>query len=339
MSIIGIIIIWRLVYLQKVAIISDGSCDLPIELAEKYNIHIVPLSVVLGNKVYKLYGDYGTITKDEFYNHFENTADFPTTSLPTPKDFVDVYKSASKKAESIIAIILSEHLSSTIQMANLALNYVEDLDITIIDSKAAASTLGALVIEAAKMAQKGATKEEILKRLELLIPQAKLVGILDRVDAVYRSGRITWGKKFLAERINIKPIIGLQDGKVITYGSVRANRRSVLFRMRYMATLVARNAVTDTIFIWHVRRPDDAKMLKRVLEKNNPEKKEIIIQEAGPIVGTHVGLKAIAFMYIGYFESTWLTKLKPRKKIGMKNENNKNTWISRFTLKRKIGNQ
>ncbi|MBK5113599.1 MAG: DegV family protein [Candidatus Heimdallarchaeota archaeon] len=325
--------------MQKVAIVTDGSCDLPKELVEKYNIHIVPMSVVIGKKVYKLFGDYGTITKDEFYKQYENKGEFPTTSLPTPKAFVDVYKTASKKAESIIGIILSEELSSTFQMANLALNYVEDLDITLIDSRVAASALGVLVIEAAKMAQKGKTKKEILKRLEFLIPQAKLVGILDRVDAVYRSGRITWGKKFLAERINIKPIIGFQDGKVITYGSVRANRRSVLFRMRYMATLVARNAITDTIFVWHVRRPDDAQMLKRVLEKNNPEKKEIMIQEAGPIVGTHVGLKAIAFMYVGHFESTWLTKLKPRKKIGLKNDNSKNTWISRFTLKRKIGNQ
>ncbi|NHJ31533.1 MAG: hypothetical protein FK732_01605, partial [Asgard group archaeon] len=104
------------------------------------------------------------------------------------------------------------------------------------------------------------------------------------------------------------------DGIVISYGSVRANRRSVLFRMRYMATLVARYAFTDTIFVWHVQRPEAANMLKRVIEKNNPEKKEIIIQEAGPIVATHVGLKAIAFMYIGNFERSWLIKLKSEKK-------------------------
>jgi len=226
---------------QKVAIVSDGSCDLPKELIEKYSIHIVPMSVIIGNKVYKLYGDYGTITKEEFYNQYGKDEIFPTTSLPSPKKFADVFEVALKEAESVIAIFLSDNLSSTFQTAKIALNYLDNSDITIIDSKVAASTLGALVIEAAKMAQKGALKEEILKHIEKLIPEAKLVGILDRVDAVYRSGRISWGKKFLAERINIKPVIGFQDGKIITYGNIRANRRSIMFRMRYMATILPKH--------------------------------------------------------------------------------------------------
>jgi len=296
--------------LQKVAIITDGSCDLPKELAEKYNIHIVPFSVIFGKDAFKLYGDYGTISKDDFYKRYEKENEFPTTSLPPPKAFVDAFNKASKEADSIIGIILSENLSSTIQMAKMALTYIENLDVTIVDSRVAASTLGVLVIEAAKMAQNNATKEEILERLEVLIPQTKLVGILDRVDAVYRSGRISWGKKFLAEKINIKPIVGFQDGKIISYGNIRARRKSIMNRMKFMATLVPKHAVTDTIFVWHVRCLEDATTLKKIMEQNNPEEKEIIIQEAGPIIGAHVGLKAIAYMYIGHFERNWLIKMK-----------------------------
>jgi DegV family protein with EDD domain len=300
--------------MQKVAIVSDGSCDLPKELVEKYNIFIVPMSVIIGSKVYKLYGDYGSITKEEFYDQYGKNDIFPSTSLPTPKAFADVYKEAQKNAESVIGIILSDKLSSTFQMAKMALNYVDDLDITLIDSRVAASALGALVIEAAKMAQNGASKEAILNRLEILLPEAKLVCILDNVDAVYRSGRISWGKKFLARRINIKPVIGFQDGKIITYGNIRANRRSIMYRMKYMATILPKNALTDTIFIWHVHRPNDAVILKRIMERNNPKKKEIIIQEAGPVVGTHVGMKGIAFMYVGNFDKNWVIKIKSRER-------------------------
>ncbi len=299
-----------MVCLQKVAIVSDGSCDLPKDIIDKYNIYIVPMSVIIGSKVYKLYGDYGTITKDEFYKLYGVDDVYPTTSLPTPKDFVDIYKKAQENAESVLGIILSENLSSTFHAAKMALNYVDDLDITIIDSRVAASALGALVIEAAKMAQKGATKDEILNRLEMLIPEAKLVGILDRVDAVYRSGRISWGKKFLAERINIKPVIGFKDGTIISYGNIRANRRSTMYRMKYMATILPKHTLTDTVFIWHVRRYEDAVTLKKIMERNNPKKINIIIQEAGPIVGTHVGIKALAYMYIGQFDKNWLIRLK-----------------------------
>lgn len=297
-------------FLQKVAIVTDGSCDLPKELIEKYNIFVVPFQVILDKKVYKMYGDYGTISKDEFYNRLEKNKDLPTTSLPPPKFFVDTYRAAADLSKTIVGIILSGELSATLHTARMALPYVEDLDVTLIDSKVAASTLGTLVIEAAKMAKDGKSKEEIIKRIEALIPKARLAGIMDNVEATYRSGRISWGKKFLAQTFQIKPVVGFENGLIISYGSVRGGRNEVMKRMMHMATLVPKYAETDTIFIWHVRCPEDAQALMEIMEDYNPTKKDIIIQEAGPVIGTHVGLYALAYMYIGHFDKDWLIKMK-----------------------------
>jgi len=294
--------------LTKVAIVTDGSCDLPKELVEKYNIFVVPFQVVIGSKAYKMYGDFGTISKDEFYNIIENTKELPTTSVPAPKSFYDTYQTALKSAESVIGIFLSKNLSSTFQNALLVLNMLEESDVTVIDSQVAASTLGLLVIEAAKMAQEEASKEEIMKRLEFLIPQARLVGIMDNVEATYRSGRIGWGKKFLVDKLQMKPIVNFRNGYIVSGGTIRGGREEIIKRMKSLAPHITKHAITDTIFIWHVRCAGDAEMLKNIMEESNYDCRNLIVQEAGPVIGTHVGKNALAYMYIGRYNNHWLKR-------------------------------
>ena len=297
--------------LRKVAIVTDGSCDLPKELIEKYQIFVVPFQVVIGTKAYQMYGDYGTITKDEFYEKIKNSKEPPTTSVPAPKSFYDIFQEAIKEAESVIGIFLSKNLSSTFQNATLVLTMIDDYDISLIDSQAAASTLGAIVIEAAKMAQNNATKEEILQRVEFLIPRARLAGIMDNVEATYRSGRIGWGRKFLVSKLRIRPIVNFKDGYIVSGGKIRGRRDEILKRMKFMAPFVVKHAITDTIFIWHVRCPEDAQYLKDIMEESNYDNKQLIVQEAGPVIGTHVGEGALAYMYIGKYQKRWLkTKRK-----------------------------
>lgn len=296
--------------MRKVAIVTDGSCDLPKSIIDEYNIFVVPFQVVLGNKVFQMHGDSGNITKDEFYNLIDQSKEKPTTSVPAPKTFFDTYQSALNEADSVIAIILSHNLSSTFQSANLVLDMFDDEDITIIDSKVAASTLGLLVMEAANMAKNGRNKREIIRKVNKLIPQAQLAGIMENVEATYRSGRIGWGRKFLVEALNIRPIVTFKNGFIHSPGSVRGGRNEILKRMKYLAPIVVKQAITDTIFVWHVRCEKDAILLKDIMEEHNSKNRRIIVQEAGPVIGTHVGKNAVAYMYIGKFDPKWLLKMK-----------------------------
>ncbi len=293
--------------MSKVAIVTDGSADLPKKLVEKYDIHIAPFQVIFGNEIYKMMGNFGDLTPDEFYEKLAKAKDYPTTSIPTPKSFMIAFENAATKAEAVISIFISKELSGTYQSALSIIPKIDEKNITIVDSKASTSTLGILVVEAAKMAKAGSSKEEILARLDELIPKARLVCVLDSIDSVYRSGRAGWGKKFMVNAFKIKPLIHFEDGKLVPGGTIRG-REVADNAMRFTATKVVKHATNDLIFVWHVRRPDFANELKEIMEKDNPEGKEIIVIEAGPVIGTHVGAGALAFMYVGDYNNNWLLK-------------------------------
>lgn len=295
--------------MKKVAIVTDGSCDIPKSVVEQYNIHIVPFRVIFGDEVFKTYGDWGTLTKEEFYLKLATSSVSPTSAIPGIPDFLDVFQEALNSADSVIAIFLSQKFSGLHQAACKISSTMEGKDITIVDSKVSTSSLGVLVIEAAKMAQKGKGKEEILERLNELIPQARLIAILDSVDAVYRSGRVGWAKKFLVSSLKIKPIVNFEDGLIVSGGTLQG-AKEVIKRLKFAASIIITQAITDTIVIWHVRYPEVAKEIVDFMEKHNTLRKTIIIQEAGPVVGTHVGEKSLGLMYIGPYKKRWLLKMK-----------------------------
>lgn len=297
-----------MIIMRKVAIVTDGSCDLSKSLAEKHSIHIVPFQVMIGNEVFKIFGDYGSISKDDFYKKIKSSKNQPRTAVPQPRAYIDVFENALKEAESVIGIFLSGNLSSAFHIAKIAASNLEGKDITLLDSKVAASALGALVIEAAKMAAANKSKKEIISRMKFLIPRTRFVGIMNNVETSYRSGRIGWGKKFLVDTLNFKPIITFRNGYIVLEGTFRGGTDEIINRMKFVAPLILKSAITNEIFIWHVRYEEVALELKEIMEKVNHKGKELIIQEAGPIIGTHVGENAIAFMYIGKYNRLWLKR-------------------------------
>ncbi len=299
--------------MQKVSIVTDGSSDLPKEMVEKYNIHIAPFQVIFGDKAFQMMGNYGDLSPDEFYAKLETAKEFPTTAVPSPKSFNTAFENAFKEAKSVIAIFISSGLSGAYQSSLRIASQFEEKDLTIIDSKVATSTLGAIVIEAAKMAKKGSSKKEILARLDEIIPQAKLVTVQDNIDAVYRSGRIGWIKKFLVSTLNIKPVLHFSEGKLVPGGTIRG-REAADNAMRKAAKIVIKNTITDVLFVWHVRYEKFANELKAIMEEDNPNNVEIIVIEAGPVVGVHVGPDSLAFMYIGNYQPEWLLGESKNKK-------------------------
>jgi DegV family protein with EDD domain len=294
--------------MQNVAIVTDGSCDLPKDLIDKYKISIAPFQVIFDTDVYQLFGDSGELTKEEFYDRLEKGPNMPTTAIPKPKSFMDAFEAASKLGDSVIAIFLSKELSGTIQSATRVLHMLEEVDITIVDSKVSASCLGLLVLEAAKMAVDGATKEEILTELDNLIPQANLVVVVDTMEYLYRGGRIGRAKKLFGQALNIKPILHFEDGVVSSGGTIRG-RDEVIRRLKFMAKFIAKNSITNQIFIWHTRDLEIANDLKEIINQNKTSNIEVRTQEAGPVIGTHVGPKSLGFTYIGSYNKNWLLKM------------------------------
>ena len=274
--------------MAKIALVTDGSCDIPKDLVEKYKIHIIPFRVIFGEEIFKTYGDWGTLTKDEFYEKVKTCEEYPTSAIPSPAEIEKTLKEAIESADSVIVILLSDNFSGLYKAVTRVSRQFANADISLVDSQVATSTLGVLVMAAAKMIEKGHSKEEILERLEELKPQARLVAVLDSVEGVYRSGRVGWAKKFLVSSFQIKPLVNFKDGLIVSGGTLQGSKE-VIKRMKFLAPLITENAITDNIFIWHVRYPEIAQELYEIMEAHNDQKKEIRIQEAGPVVGTHVG--------------------------------------------------
>ncbi|NHK30673.1 MAG: DegV family protein [Asgard group archaeon] len=295
--------------MSKIAIITDGSCDIPKDLVDRYKIHIVPFRVVFGEKAYKTFGDWGDLSKEEFYKKLQTCEENPTSAIPSPRDIHDVYQKALNEADSVICIFLSNNFSGLFQEAVKVKQLFHGKDITLVDSTVTTSSMGALVLHAAKMVENGYTKEQILLKLEELKQKARLLVILDSVDGVYRSGRVGWAKKFLVSSFKIKPIVNFKDGLIVPGGTL-IGRKEVIKRLKFVAPIIVKQAITDYIFIWHVNYPELANELYKIMNSHNNGNKEIIIQKAGPVVGTHVGEKSIGFMYIGDYKKRWILKMQ-----------------------------
>ena len=294
--------------MRKVAIVSDGTSDIPKDLVEKYNIHIIPIFVIFGTEKFVIYGDYGDISKEEFYKRLRTYDELPTTGIASQSYFISTFEAAAKEAESVIGIFLSEKLSAQFVEARRIAATLEDIDITVVDARAAAIPLGLTVLEAAIMAYEGKSKEEILTRLEEeLIPQNKMVVVLDTLQNVYRSGRIDKIQKFFGQSLKIKPIICYdEDGSVGSRGKFRGDREEVIKRFKFLAPFVVKHAITNNIFIWHSEYKEPANELLEIMERHNDKRKKIRIVNAGPVVGTHIGEKTIGVVYIGPYNKNWM---------------------------------
>jgi len=294
--------------MRKVAIISDGTSDIPIDLVEKYNIHIIPIFVVFETKKFAIYSDYGDLSKEEFYKRLRTCDELPTTAIASQNHFISAFKAAAKEAESVIGIFLSEKLSAHFVEARRIAATLKDIDITVVDSRASAIPLGLTVLEAAIMAHEGKSKEEILTRLEEeLIPQNQMVVVLDTLENLYRGGRLGKIQKFLGQSLKIKPILCYdKDGSVGSRGKIRGDREEIIKRFKFMVPFAVKHAITDNIFIWHSEYMEPAKELLEIMERHNDKGKKIRIVNAGPVVGTHVGEKTIGVVYIGPYDENWL---------------------------------
>ena len=298
--------------MRKVAIVSDGTADIPKDLVEKYNIHIIPIYVVFETEKFAIYGDYGDISKEEYYERLRTCEELPTTGIVSQSYFISAFEAAAKEAESVIGIFVSEKLSAHFVTAKRVAATLEDIDITVVDARAAAIQLGLTAIEAAIMAHEGKSKEEILTRVEEeLIPQNKMVVVLDTLENLYRSGRVGKVRKFLGQSLKIKPIICFdEDGSVGNRGSFRGDREEVIKRFKFMAPYVVKHAITDNIFIWHSAYIEPAKELLEIMEQHNDKGKKIRIVNAGPVVGTHIGEKTLGLVYIGPYNENWMNMIE-----------------------------
>ncbi|MDD3520184.1 MAG: DegV family protein [Actinomycetota bacterium] len=270
---------------MSVAIVTDSSSDIPKQLVEKFDITVVPLYVLFGNDTYK--DESRIISHKKFYDMIRESTVMPTTSQPTPGDFLEKYKELLKKHDSIINILISKKMSGTIASAELAKKELPDADITIIDSEMVHMPAGFLTLKAAELASMGKSKEEVLKVIDEYKKKITVLFIPSTLEYLKRGGRIGRSKALLASLLEIKPILTLNLGEVSPFKNTRRWSQAKIELLATMENML-KDPESAHIFVGDSDMKDEGDaMAEKIKEKFGT--KEILRGDIGCIVGSHIG--------------------------------------------------
>ncbi len=210
---------------MSVKIITDSAADLPVELLQAYDIDLIPLRVY--DEAETEYLDGVTLESVTLLQHMREGAVY-RTSLPSLETFQEKFVSYAKEGNPCIYLAFSSELSGTYQSSVLIKEKQEtyaNLDLEIIDTKCASLGQGLVVLEAAKMAKDGASKEDILKRVDFLMNHMEHIFTVADLQYLVRGGRLSKVAGFIGGLLNIKPILNVEEGKLVPLEKVRGKRK------------------------------------------------------------------------------------------------------------------
>lgn len=277
--------------MAKVRIVTDSTCDLPKELLEQYQISLVPLKIIFGSEVYQ---DGIDLSAKDFYQRLPLVEKIPTTSQPSPGDFTSLYENMAKEGSSVISIHISGEVSGTVRSAELGGELVPGLDLHVVDSKTVSLGLGLIVLAAAKAAQEGKSKDQVLDLVNGLVSRCRLYFVLDTLEYLHKGGRIGRASSLMGSLLNIKPILTFQDGVVTPVDKVRGLNRAIERILAQVKEQAGNRKIMCGIL--HGNDFNGAmKLHERVV--NNYDCAEILISEISPVIGTYAGPGAVGIAY------------------------------------------
>lgn len=266
-----------------IKIICDSISDLPIEIIEKYNIDIVPLTVIFDNKEY-LAGE--TLTTKEFYKILRDTDIMPKTSQATYVQFKSAFEKYDENTE-IIYIAGSSTASGTYQSSMLAKNDGHD-NVSIFDTQNLSIGSALFVIKACEMVENGCSIEEIILSLEKLKNDVEVVFSVDTLEYLKMGGRISSTKAALGNLLSIKPILEVKDGLVVQKSQVRGKKQIYSTLAKTIVEKFGKDLKSRTIIIGCGDNIEDLEIMKESLEKE-AEISNVYSVNIGCVVCSHSG--------------------------------------------------
>jgi DegV family protein with EDD domain len=263
-------------------IVMDDVGDIPAELLEKHNIGVVPVNVIFGTEEY-LSGV--TIDHATFYEKADQVTaeNFPKTAQPTPFQFAEFYKKILAEGEDeILTITVSEKLSGTYASAVQAQKELAGQGaLHLFDSQSGSAPMGYMVLEAARMAEAGASAAEILARLRQMRQEMVVIFTIDSLEYAVKGGRVSSMRSLMASLLNIKPIVHLSDGEILELGKVRTRKRAI----REIVELVRERADGRPVKFAtiHANAPADAERLYELARPQFEVTEEMMVDMAIPV--------------------------------------------------------
>lgn len=270
--------------MSNIKIICDSMNDVLKETVEKYNIEVLPVTMVFEGKEYKAGID---IDGDDFYKLLRSSENMPSTSQITYITYKEVFEKYIKEGKTVLYMSGSSIASGIYQSATLAKNDIKG-DIYIFDTYSLCIGGGMLIEKAAQMANEGKNIEEIIKKLEDYREKVEVYFSVDSLDYLFKGGRISGTKAALGNLLNIKPILKIEDGLVKQKSQVRGSKKIIPKLIEELKHEVGDNFSDKEVYVGY---GDDLEARDKFVEKVKEElkPKKIHTFQIGPCVACHSG--------------------------------------------------
>ena len=271
---------------MPIALVSDSTSDIPLELIQKHHIHIVPNILVINGDSFK---DGEGISRDEFYRLLPEMQTQPTTATASSGTYQELYERLlSLGAESVLSIHTSPLLSGIFNAASAAAHLFGGR-VHVIDSGSISLGLGFQVLAAAEAAAAGANMQSLVDLLADMRDRIRVTAMLDTLEYIHRSGRVSWARARLGSLLRIKPFLEVKEGKILRLGEVRTRRNGI----RRLNDLLQEARPFERLGILHTNAEEQAAEFAAELQTYFPF--PLLIVNVTTVIGTHVGPNGLGF--------------------------------------------
>ena len=271
-------------------IVVDSTLDVPDDQIKANNILVVPLNVHFGDETFK---DKVELSTDEFFDRLSKVSKLPTTSQPSPGEFIEAYKSIPA-SEPIISIHIASQLSGTVESARLAAKELSGREIHVIDSGNVTWAAGLLALVAADAIREGKSADQVEKAVEKAKPRARLVAILDTLKYAIMGGRVSRVQGAVGGLLRVKPLLTCQEGVVGRLPPARTWSQAY----DKLVDDIKERGGPERLAVINTQAPEAMEKLKDRLAKEFGDD-GILGGTLGAVVGTYAGPGAVGVAYIG----------------------------------------
>jgi DegV family protein with EDD domain len=278
---------------ENTAIVLDSTADFPDAPKRFPNFRVVPLYVRFGDESFR---DYVDITPEQFYERLPSATTLPTTSQPTPADFLTVYEELAPTFERILSVQISSTLSGTFASAEAAAGLLGGDAVRVIDSRTVSASTALLAIGLQHRLERGTTDEELDAFVARYQAEHKLLFTVNTLEYLAKGGRIGRAAALAGNLLNVKPILTIRDGEVVPLKRVRGNAKAFAeFRSIFEST--STDSPRLQIGIADAMAPERVTALQELVAHVRPQARIEIVTALGAVVGTHAGPGTIGFFW------------------------------------------
>lgn len=272
---------------MKIAIVTDSTADISEEEMKENQITVVPAILVVEGKEYL---DGKGMSREEYYKKMTILNPSPTTSAPSAGMFAQAYKALFQKGvEHIVSIHVASTLSGIVNAAKVAADNFGKDRVTVVDSGQLSMGIGFQVLEAAKAALNGSV-EAVLKTIEDVSSRVQVIAMLDTLDQLKKSGRVTWLKSSLGALLKIKLFVQVKDSQVLRLGEARTRKKGI----ERLYDILASAGPLEQLSVLHTNAPEDAAQIQAQFAGQVAS--PITVRNVTTVIGTHVGVNALGFV-------------------------------------------